>query len=85
VDAPEFYAVIDRTRAAQFGWSANSIATKPESEAWPRQCRSTQFLDGPSTGTPYFLAVQTPEHRIRSIDDLKNTPVGSFARPTHAG
>jgi len=27
VDAPEFYAVIDRARAAQFGWSANSIAT----------------------------------------------------------
>src|SRR4029077_4442692 len=27
VDAPEFYAVIDRARAAQFGLTANSVAT----------------------------------------------------------
>ena len=81
VDAPEFYAVIDRARAAQFGWSANSIATNLNVSLASSVQVNPNFWTDPSTGTPYFLAVQTPEHRIRSIDDLKNTPVGSFVAP----
>ncbi len=81
VDAPEFYAVIDRARAAQFGWSANSIATNLNVSLASSVQVNPNFWTDPSTGTPYFLAVQTPEHRIRSIDDLKNTPVGSLVAP----
>ncbi len=81
VDAPEFYAVIDRARAAQFGWSANSIATNLNVSLASSVQVNPNFWTDPSTGTPYFLAVQTPEHRIRSMDDLKNTPVGSFVAP----
>ena len=36
------------------------------------------FWTDPASGTPYYLAVQTPEHRITTMDDLKNTPVGTF-------
>ena len=78
VDAPEFYAVIDRARAAQFGLTANSVATNLNVSLSSSVQVSPNFWTDPATGTPYFLAVQTPEHRIASIDDLRNTPVGSF-------
>jgi multidrug efflux pump subunit AcrB len=81
VDAPEFYAVIDRARAAQFGLTANSIATNLNVSLSSSVQVSPNFWTDPATGTPYFLAVQTPEHRISSLDDLQNTPVGTFTAP----
>ncbi len=77
VDAPEFYATIDRARAAQFGLTANSVATNLNVSLSSSVQVSPNFWTDPATGTPYFLAVQTPEHRIASIEDLQNTPVGS--------
>ncbi len=77
VDAPEFYATIDRARAAQFGLTANSVATNLNVSLSSSVQVSPNFWTDPSSGTPYFLAVQTPEHRIASIEDLQNTPVGS--------
>jgi multidrug efflux pump subunit AcrB len=77
VDAPEFYATIDRARAAQFGLTANSVATNLNVSLSSSVQVSPNFWTDPATGTPYFLAVQTPEHRIASIEDLQNTPIGS--------
>ncbi len=77
VDAPEFYATIDRARAAQFGLTANSIATNLNVSLSSSVQVSPNFWTDPATGTPYFLAVQTPEHRIASLEDLQNTPIGS--------
>jgi len=81
VDAPEFFAVIDRARAAQFGWSINSIATNLNVSLASSVQVFPNFWTDPATGTPYFLGIQTPEHRIQSLDDLKNTPVGTFQAP----
>jgi multidrug efflux pump subunit AcrB len=81
VDAPAFLAVIDRARAAQFGWSVSSIATNLNVSLASSVQVNPNFWTDPTTGTPYFLAVQTPEHRIQSIDDLKSTPVGTFQAP----
>src|SRR5271170_4970926 len=81
VDAPEFYAVIDRARAAQFGLTANSVATNLNVSLSSSVQVSPNFWTDPASGTPYFLAVQTPEHRIASIEDLRNTPVGSVTAP----
>jgi multidrug efflux pump subunit AcrB len=36
------------------------------------------FWTDPTNGTPYYLAVQTPEYRVDSINELKNTPVTKF-------
>jgi multidrug efflux pump subunit AcrB len=78
VDAPEFFAVIDRARAAQFGWSVSSIATNLNVSLASSVQVNPNFWTDPTTGTPYFLAIQTPEHQIQTIDDLKNTPVGTL-------
>ncbi len=77
VDAPEFFAQIDRARAAQFGLTANSIASNLNISLSSSQQVSPNFWTDPANGIPYFLAVQTPEHRVSSLNDLKNTPVST--------
>jgi multidrug efflux pump subunit AcrB len=46
---------------------------------------SPNFWTDPSNGTPYFLAVQTPEYRVDSLNALKNTPVATFTAETSSG
>jgi multidrug efflux pump subunit AcrB len=78
IDGPEFFAQIDRARASQFGLTANSIALNLNTSLSSSEQVSPNFWTDPSNGTPYYLAVQTPEYRESSLNDLKNTPVTSF-------
>jgi multidrug efflux pump subunit AcrB len=78
VNAPELFARIDRARAAQFGLTANSIASNINISLSSSEQVSPNFWTDPVSGIPYFLAVQTPEHSASSLNDLKNTPVGTF-------
>jgi multidrug efflux pump subunit AcrB len=80
VNAPEFFAQIDRARAAQFGLSATGIASNLNISLSSSEQVSPNFWTDPANGTPYYLAVQTPEHRVSSLNDLKNTPVSTFTR-----
>jgi multidrug efflux pump subunit AcrB len=79
VDGPEFFAQIDRARATQFGLTANSIALNVNTSLSSSEQVSPNFWTDPANGIPYYLAVQTPEYRVSSLNDLKNTPVGTFA------
>jgi multidrug efflux pump subunit AcrB len=78
INGPEFFAQIDRARAAQFGLTANSIALNLNTSLSSSEQVSPNFWTDPSNGTPYYLTVQTPEYRVSSLNDLKNTPVASF-------
>ncbi len=75
VDAPAFYAMIDRSRAAQLGLNANQIATNINVSLSSSEQVSPNFWTDPAAGIPYYLAVQTPEHKVSSLNDLSNTPV----------
>src|SRR6202011_1234036 len=77
VDAPAFYATIDRTRAAQLGLNANPIATNINVSLSSSEQVTPNFWTDPKSGIPYYLAVQTPENRIGSLSDLGNTPVST--------
>ena len=77
VDAPAFYADIDRTRAAQLGLNANTIATNLNVSLSSSEQVTPNFWTDPKSGIPYYLAVQTPESRIASLNDLGNTPVST--------
>ncbi|KRB34281.1 RND transporter [Mesorhizobium sp. Root695] len=77
VDAPAFYADIDRTRAAQLGLNASTIANNINVSLSSSEQVSPNFWTDPTTGIPYYLAVQTPENKIASLNDLGNTPVSS--------
>jgi multidrug efflux pump subunit AcrB len=78
VNAPELFAEIDRARATQFGLTATGIALNLNTSLSSSQQLSPNFWTDPSNGTPYYLAVQTPEYRVNSLNELKNTPVTTF-------
>jgi multidrug efflux pump subunit AcrB len=77
VDAPAFYAQIDRTRAAQLGLNASTIATNINVSLSSSAQVSPNFWTDPRSGIPYYLAVQTPEYRVNSPNALQNTPVST--------
>ena len=77
VDAPAFYATIDRARAVQLGLNAGSIATNLNVSLSSSEQVAPNFWTDPSSGIPYYLAVQTPEPKLDSVNELSNTPVSS--------
>jgi multidrug efflux pump subunit AcrB len=77
VDGPAFYAEIDRTRAAQLGLNASTIATNINVSLSSSVQVSPNFWTDPKSGIPYYLAVQTPEYRVDSLNALGNTPVST--------
>jgi multidrug efflux pump subunit AcrB len=77
VDAPEFYAQIDRTRAAQLGLNASTVATNINVSLSSSEQVSPNFWTDPTSGIPYYLAVQTPEYKVNSLNALANTPVST--------
>jgi multidrug efflux pump subunit AcrB len=78
ISGPEFFAQIDRARASQFGLTVNDIALNLNTSLSSSEQVSPNFWTDPSNGTPYYLAVQTPEWRVSSLNELKNTPVTKF-------
>jgi multidrug efflux pump subunit AcrB len=75
VDAPAFVAEIDRARALQFGLNAQSIANNVNISLSSSEQVTPNFWTDPTSGIPYFIAVQTPEYLVSSLNELGNTPV----------
>src|SRR5208337_3282778 len=67
VSGPEFFVQIDRARASQFGLTANSIALNLNTSLSSSEQVSPNFWTDPTNGTPYYLAVQTPQYRVDSL------------------
>jgi multidrug efflux pump subunit AcrB len=76
-DGPDFFAEIDRTRAAQLGVNASTVATNINVSLSSSVQVAPNFWTDLSSGIPYYLAVQTPEYRVNSLNALNNTPVSS--------
>ena len=80
LDAPELSYTIDRTRAQELGLSVTQIANNLNISLSSSEQVSPNFWTDPKSGVPYYFAVQTPEYRIASKNDLDNTPIaGSLA------
>ena len=77
LDAPEMYYTIDRTRAQEMGLSVNQIANDINISLSSSEQVSPNFWTDPKNGIPYYMAVQTPEYRMRDKSDLDNIPVAS--------
>lgn len=77
VNAPAFYAQIDRTRAAQLGLNASTVATNINVSLSSSVQVSPNFWTDLTSGIPYYLAVQTPEYKVNSLNVLGNTPVST--------
>ena len=77
LDAPDFMANIDRSRALQFGLNAQTIANNLNTSLSSSEQVSPNFWTDQGDGIPYFFAVQTPEHQEGSLGELGNTPVST--------
>jgi multidrug efflux pump subunit AcrB len=77
VDGPAFYANIDRTRAAQLGLNAVTVANNLNVTLSSSEQVTPNFWTDPASGIPYYIAVQTPERDVNSLNALNNTPVST--------
>jgi multidrug efflux pump subunit AcrB len=78
VNGPELFADIDRSRAEELGLNVNQIASNLNISLSSSEQVAPNFWTDPKSGIPYFLAVQTPEMRISSLNALTNTPVSEI-------
>jgi multidrug efflux pump subunit AcrB len=77
LEAPSFMANIDRSRALQLGLNAQTIATDLNTSLSSSEQVFPNFWTDPTNGIPYYIAVQTPEPLVSSLNELGNTPVST--------
>jgi multidrug efflux pump subunit AcrB len=81
VYAPDFYVQIDRARALQFGITASDVGNNLGTSLSSSEQVSPNFWTDPTSGIPYYIAVQTTEYQLHSLNDLGNTPVNTGSAP----
>jgi multidrug efflux pump subunit AcrB len=81
-DAPRLLIDVDRVRAQQVGYTQRDVAGNLlVALSGSSQTSPTYWLDSKS-GVTYNVAVQAPQYRIASLQDLQNIPItGSAGRP----
>jgi multidrug efflux pump subunit AcrB len=84
LDQPRFDLTVDRDRAQQLGMTATDVATDVMVALASSLTTQPNFWVDPKTGIPYPLAVQLPEYRLQSLDDLRNTAVAPHTGPPSA-
>jgi multidrug efflux pump subunit AcrB len=77
LDAPAFMVNIDRSRALQLGLNAQAIANDVNISLSSSEQVTPNFWTDPVAGIPYYIAVQTPQHLLSSLNELRNTPVST--------
>jgi multidrug efflux pump subunit AcrB len=77
VYAPDFYVQIDRARALQFGITVSDIGNNITTSLSSSEQVQPNFWTDPTNGIPYYIAVQTPQYQVHSLNDVGNTPVST--------
>src|ERR1700675_348827 len=78
-DYPEFDVAVDRTKAAQGGYTQRDVANSLlNSLSGSFQITPMFFLNW-KNGVSYNLVTQTPQYSIQSLEDLQNTPLNAAA------
>jgi multidrug efflux pump subunit AcrB len=75
LDAPELEYTVNRTRAQELGLNVATIANDVNVSLSSSEQVSPNFWTDPKNGIPYYFAVQTPEYRVASKQDIDNTPI----------
>jgi CzcA family heavy metal efflux pump len=76
-DSPTLFLDINRTRAQYVGMQARDIAQNVLISLSSSFQTAPNFWLDPRNGVSYNIAVQTPQYRVDSYQDLQNTPVNS--------
>jgi len=82
-DYPEFDVAVDRTKAAQGGYTQRDVANSLLNSLSASFQITPMFFLNWKNGVSYNLVTQTPQYSIQSLEDLQNTPLNaaSAARP----
>jgi multidrug efflux pump subunit AcrB len=75
LDAPELEYTVNRTRAQELGLNVATVANDVNISLSSSEQVSPNFWTDPKNGIPYYFAVQTPEYRVASKQDIDNTPI----------
>ena len=75
LNLPTIHMNIDRSRSAQVGMNAREVAQSVLVSLSGSFQTAPNFWLNPKNGVTYQVAVQTPQYRIESLQDLMNTPV----------
>src|SRR5580700_8462235 len=82
-DYPEFDVAVDRTKAAQGGYTQRDVANSLLNSLSGSFQITPMFFLNFKNGVNYNLVTQTPQYSIQSVEDLQNTPLNAAtaARP----
>jgi CzcA family heavy metal efflux pump len=78
-DYPAFDVTVDRTKAAQAGYSERDVANSLLNSLSGSFQLSPMFFLNWKNGVSYNLVTQTPQYSVQSLQDLQNTPINSAA------
>ena len=83
VQQPDNYPVldlaVDRTKAAQGGYTERDVGTSVLNILSGSTQLSPQFFLNPQNGVVYNIVAQTPQYQISSLSDLRNIPISSVS------
>ncbi len=79
MDLPTLSLNIDRTKAAQVGVQARDVAQSVLVSLSGSFQTAPNFWLNPKNGVTYQMAVQSPQYRMTSLQDLMNVPVNDPA------
>lgn len=87
VHGPEFRVNVDRTRAQQIGLSQQNVADTLLTSLSSSGQTSPNYWLNFQTGVNYQIAVQTPQYKMGTLNELLNTPVAApgLAQPELLG
>jgi multidrug efflux pump subunit AcrB len=76
-DYPEFDVDVDRTKAAQGGYTERDVANSLLNSLSGSFQITPMFFPNWKNSVSYNLVTQTPQYSIQSLQDLQNTPINS--------
>jgi multidrug efflux pump subunit AcrB len=74
-DQPYLHIDVDRTKAQQVGFTQRDVANNLLVSLSGSFQTTPEFWLNPKTGVSYFIATQTPQYRLETLQDLENIPV----------
>jgi len=72
---PKLHVDVDRTKAADIGFSQKDVATNLLVTLSGSSQTSPTFWLNPQNGVSYSIATQTPQYRVQTLQDLDNIPI----------
>ena len=81
LNLPTLRLDIDRNRATQVGMSSRDVAQSVLITLSGSAQTTPSYWLNPTNGVTYSVAVQSPQYRVTSLQELMNTPVNNASAP----